>query len=146
VVTMKNAILWDVAPCRSCVNRRFGGMYRFYLQGRKIGERGTSVSCSHLLTLVPCEFFYPEEGGDTFLWNVSSNKIYTVPHPRRRHSSNIILIDIYLGCKVICLSISECLSVGIPHGLKVRLHILLFNDDLISIANQVLFCTINKTK
>jgi hypothetical protein len=29
---MKNAI-WDVAPCRYCVNRRFGGMYRLYLQG-----------------------------------------------------------------------------------------------------------------
>jgi hypothetical protein len=24
-VTMKNAVLWDVAPCRYCVNRRFGG-------------------------------------------------------------------------------------------------------------------------
>jgi hypothetical protein len=27
-VTMKNAVFWDVAPCGSCVNRRFGGMYR----------------------------------------------------------------------------------------------------------------------
>jgi hypothetical protein len=26
-VTMKNAVFWDVAPCRSCVNRRFGGTY-----------------------------------------------------------------------------------------------------------------------
>jgi hypothetical protein len=24
-VTMKNAVFWDVGPCRSCVNRRFGG-------------------------------------------------------------------------------------------------------------------------
>jgi hypothetical protein len=24
---MKNAVFWDVAPCRFCVNRRFGGMY-----------------------------------------------------------------------------------------------------------------------
>jgi hypothetical protein len=24
-VTMKSAVFWDVAPCRSCVNRRFGG-------------------------------------------------------------------------------------------------------------------------
>jgi hypothetical protein len=24
-VTMKNAVFWDVAQCRSCVNRRFGG-------------------------------------------------------------------------------------------------------------------------
>jgi hypothetical protein len=28
VVTMKNAIFWDVAPYRSCVNRRFGGKYQ----------------------------------------------------------------------------------------------------------------------
>jgi hypothetical protein len=37
-VTMKNAIFWDVAPCRSCMNRRFGGTYRLHLQGRKIRE------------------------------------------------------------------------------------------------------------
>jgi hypothetical protein len=24
-VTMKNPVFWDVAPCRFCVNRRFGG-------------------------------------------------------------------------------------------------------------------------
>jgi hypothetical protein len=41
---MKNAIFWDVTPCRSCENRRFGGTYRLHLQGRKIRERGTSVS------------------------------------------------------------------------------------------------------
>jgi hypothetical protein len=33
---MKNAVFWDVAPYRSCVNRRFGGTYRLYLQGRRI--------------------------------------------------------------------------------------------------------------
>jgi hypothetical protein len=43
-VTMKNAVFWDVAPCRSCVNRRFGGNYRLHLQGRKIRERGASAS------------------------------------------------------------------------------------------------------
>jgi hypothetical protein len=50
-VTMKNAVLWDVAPCRYCVNRRFRGTYRLHLQGRKIREPGTS--CSHLHKLVP---------------------------------------------------------------------------------------------
>jgi hypothetical protein len=34
-VTVKYAVSWDVAPCRSCVNRRFGGKYRLHLQGRK---------------------------------------------------------------------------------------------------------------
>jgi hypothetical protein len=43
-VTMKNVVFWGVALCRCCVNRRFGGTYRLHLQGRKICERGTSVS------------------------------------------------------------------------------------------------------
>jgi hypothetical protein len=43
-VTMNNAVFWDVAPCRYCVNRRFGGKYRLNLQGRNTRERGTSVS------------------------------------------------------------------------------------------------------
>jgi hypothetical protein len=25
VVTMKNSVFWDVTPCGSCKNRRFGG-------------------------------------------------------------------------------------------------------------------------
>jgi hypothetical protein len=41
---MKNAVFWDVAPCIYCVNRRFRGTYRLHIQGRKIRERGTSVS------------------------------------------------------------------------------------------------------
>jgi hypothetical protein len=43
-VTKKNAVFWDVALCRSCVNRRLGGTYRLHLQGRKIRERGTIAS------------------------------------------------------------------------------------------------------
>jgi hypothetical protein len=34
-MAMKNAVFCDVALCRYCANRRFGGMYRLYLQGRK---------------------------------------------------------------------------------------------------------------
>jgi hypothetical protein len=44
VIKLKNAVFWNVALCRSCVNRRFGGTHRLHLQGRKIHERGTSVS------------------------------------------------------------------------------------------------------
>jgi hypothetical protein len=33
-----------VAPCRYCVNRRFGGICRLHLQGRTIRERWTSVN------------------------------------------------------------------------------------------------------
>jgi hypothetical protein len=31
-VTMKNRVFWDVPPCGSCKNRRFGGTWRLFLQ------------------------------------------------------------------------------------------------------------------
>jgi hypothetical protein len=34
-VTMKNALFWDVTPCGSCKNRRFGGTQRLHHQGDK---------------------------------------------------------------------------------------------------------------
>jgi hypothetical protein len=43
-VTMKSAVFLDVAPCRYCVNRRFGGTYRLHLQGRKIHQQRISVA------------------------------------------------------------------------------------------------------
>jgi hypothetical protein len=48
---MKNAVFWDVAPCRSCeMNRRFGGSYRLYLQGRNPRARNqreqVAATCS----------------------------------------------------------------------------------------------------
>jgi hypothetical protein len=70
ILKLKNAIFWDVAPCSSCVNRRFGGMYRLHLQGRKIHEQGTSVS-----------------RWLQFLQNIGSHKNYTEPYPRKWHSS-----------------------------------------------------------
>jgi hypothetical protein len=74
---LKNAVFWDVVPCRSSVNRRFGGTYRLHLQSAAI--------CSGLF--LARGLFYPEVGGDTFLGNVDSHKIYMAPHPRIRHSS-----------------------------------------------------------
>jgi hypothetical protein len=32
---MKKTVFWDVAPCASGVNRRFGGTYRLQIQGRR---------------------------------------------------------------------------------------------------------------
>jgi hypothetical protein len=115
-----SVVFWDVAPCRSYVNRRFGGTYRLHLQGteepaaddsRRYEPRrprysvpshsfldagtlalflvsfsyNSAATCSRWL--LACGFFFPEDGGDTFLRNVGSHKIYTAPHPRRRHSS-----------------------------------------------------------
>jgi hypothetical protein len=33
-MTMKNIVFWDMAPCGSGSNRRFGGTYRLHLQDR----------------------------------------------------------------------------------------------------------------
>jgi hypothetical protein len=38
VVTMPNIVLYDVTPCGSCKNRRFGGSYSLDYLGDKIGE------------------------------------------------------------------------------------------------------------
>jgi hypothetical protein len=35
VVTMKNAVFWDVTPCGSCKNQRLRGLYRLHYQGDK---------------------------------------------------------------------------------------------------------------
>jgi hypothetical protein len=76
---MKNAVFWDVVPCRSCVNRLFGGTYHLHLQDRKIRVRGPSVN----------RWLQSADEGDTFLRNVGSHEIYTAPHPRRRHYPNV---------------------------------------------------------
>jgi hypothetical protein len=106
-VTMKKAVFWDVAPCRNCVNRRFGETYGIHLQGRRQEEirsippntysipalayyllaippdpspplllsyscvYSTGFSLLHLLCWFARGFllvFYPEDGGDTFLY------------------------------------------------------------------------------
>jgi hypothetical protein len=75
---MKKAVFWDVAPCRCGVNRRFGGTYRLYLQGRmKIRKYASeeTLACLNLLSLflrlwIFLFSFYPEDGGDKFLRNV----------------------------------------------------------------------------
>jgi hypothetical protein len=47
-VTLKSAVFWDVAPCRSYVIRRIGGM--------------SAATCS--LWFLARGFFYPEDGGN----------------------------------------------------------------------------------
>jgi hypothetical protein len=39
VLMLKSTIFWDTTPCSPLkVNRRFGGTYRLYFQGRKISR------------------------------------------------------------------------------------------------------------
>jgi hypothetical protein len=39
----RHSVFWDVTPCRSCVNRRFGGTYRLNLQGNLLNVSMTSL-------------------------------------------------------------------------------------------------------
>jgi hypothetical protein len=39
-IDMRNGVFWNVTPCGSCKNRRFGGTYRLHHQGDN--NRGTS--------------------------------------------------------------------------------------------------------
>jgi hypothetical protein len=88
-VTMKNGVFWDMAQCIYCVYRRFGWTYCIpscsYTAGcfRLVAQ--SVATCSRWF--LAREFFYPVDGGDKFLRNVSSHKIYTAQHPRRLHSS-----------------------------------------------------------
>jgi hypothetical protein len=76
-LAIKNSVFWDMAPCRSCMNRRFGGTYRPHLHGWEILEEEPAWGGG-------C---YLEDGGNTFPRNVGSHKIYTASHHRRRRSS-----------------------------------------------------------
>jgi hypothetical protein len=44
---MRVAILWDIAQFIPYMNRCFGGMYYFHLQGRKSTEQETSLLTKH---------------------------------------------------------------------------------------------------
>jgi hypothetical protein len=45
-VTMKNDVFWDVPPCGSCKNRRFGGTWRLLHQGDKNRWTRNNTSCN----------------------------------------------------------------------------------------------------
>jgi hypothetical protein len=82
-------IFWEMTPCGSYKNRRFGGSYRLHLQDARVraGYRVSyeSVPIQELTTLL-CNLLvlvHPEDGGDTILRNVGSYKSHTVSSPRR---------------------------------------------------------------
>jgi hypothetical protein len=41
-LTMKNTVFWDVALCRYCINRRFGGTYRLHLHVNEKKKKSAS--------------------------------------------------------------------------------------------------------
>jgi hypothetical protein len=62
-IVLNVAIFWDTSPCSPYVNRHFGGMYYFHLQGRKSAEQRNQR--------------------DTFFWIVGSHTHYMESFPRR---------------------------------------------------------------
>jgi hypothetical protein len=67
---MKTSIFWNITPLK--VNRRFGGIYRFHVQGRSVSqirnrhETARLAICFILVGLI----FGPEVESDMFLRNV----------------------------------------------------------------------------
>jgi hypothetical protein len=49
---------------------------------------------------------FPEDGGDTFLQNIGSHKIYRAPHPRRRHSCKYLVMLLQLITNIIFTGIN----------------------------------------
>jgi hypothetical protein len=57
-VVMKSTIFWDITPCSPLeVNRRFGGTYRFHLQGRRISGARNQPESRWQAELVPCSAY-----------------------------------------------------------------------------------------
>jgi hypothetical protein len=52
-VTMKNTVFWDLMPCGSCKNRRFGGTYGLHHQGDKnrLARNNVSSALRLLVTI-----------------------------------------------------------------------------------------------
>jgi hypothetical protein len=46
---MKNGVFWDVTPCGSCKNRRFGGTYRILRSVRRLLVAASVVPSSPIL-------------------------------------------------------------------------------------------------
>jgi ABC-type molybdate transport system permease subunit len=48
-VTKKNGVFWDVKPCGSCKNRRFGGTWYFFGAARRLLVTASVVRSSPIL-------------------------------------------------------------------------------------------------
>jgi hypothetical protein len=74
---MKKAVFWDVAPCRSGVNRRFGGTYRLHLQGREENKKSAreasvrDVKSRLVLEINTASASSEGRGGGKSTWEIS---------------------------------------------------------------------------
>jgi hypothetical protein len=77
-------VFWFLTPCSSATARRFGGTYRFRIQGRKVNQEKIQKPCLWIASAAWL-FLDPEGGGDTFLRNVGLSPNYTTLKPLRPH-------------------------------------------------------------
>jgi hypothetical protein len=61
IVSLKNGVFWDVTPCGSCKNRRFGGIWRLL----------KSYNCQFVLKFLEVSFYFHHVVVSTF-FKVSS--------------------------------------------------------------------------
>jgi hypothetical protein len=69
-VTMKNAVCWDITPCGSCKNRRFGGMCASIIWETRNKNRGTRNNVGNN---------YQQETGQYFFVGVSITIANAIP-------------------------------------------------------------------
>jgi hypothetical protein len=76
---MTSTIFWDITPCSPLiVNRRFGGLYRFHLQGRKIRQDTRALLAPYFRAgFFVGLFFDHEDGGDISLRNPKLHGVTT---------------------------------------------------------------------
>jgi hypothetical protein len=78
-VVTKNSVFWYVTPCCLLnVNWRYGGTCYLHLQGKRISQarnQQSSACCLLYASFLLGLFFYPEDGGNMFLLNVSWHSV-----------------------------------------------------------------------
>jgi hypothetical protein len=70
---MKNEIFWDVAPCRSRVNRRFGGKYSLKMEA--ISSSETSVHPTSTQRHIPEDDIFKKIY--IYIYTISKAKIWS---------------------------------------------------------------------
>jgi hypothetical protein len=89
---MNNAVFWDLAPCRSCVYRSFGGTHYLHLQGRKMEAICSSETSFHTRSprrhipedgILHVGFLFDalsvEQGFPKLLWFCPANHHFPIP-------------------------------------------------------------------
>jgi hypothetical protein len=118
---MKKAVFWDVALCRYCVNRRFGGTCPRHRQGIRQEETERSVAPAHFgSSLVDFLFYSILKKEAIRSTETSVNTIST----RRHFPENGFLQD--YPCLILCLCWHpDYMNQEFRHRVRIKLLIML---------------------